>query len=391
MSFKDKIIETSTHSSERTPLLDYLRKITNEIENDFEGAIDPHFSEDYAFLQNELVEGTSHQYLSDSLSDTDSPENQYINHQIFVLRHENIRKSLSGVLSKNSSVLEVGCGVLDEQGESFISSALPKELANTFNYCDISPKVVKQCLTNNPQSNIKQCDLLKLSNEYGKDAFSVIVGLNVFDTLSKKDLKLSLQQCRLVLKENGSLIHLMNLESYIYSTVHNLCDNDSIVLPILDSDSDRQFLRIEKKALTNLNTLSNDESLFLHYLSELPKEQLERFCLGTIFTDDTYTISLLARKLSKLGKTFSPLELFVNNMTDALNETGYKIQRCELLHSEKEIRALINGPYHQKNISLGPNGRELLDAPSLDWSHAHLKVYTHCILGLDLGLGDAIP
>lgn len=346
---------------------------------------------DYSYVSGENAKGVGLQHPSDYLAADASPDEQYATYQIFLLRQENIRILGLKFLHPGDEILEIGAGMLDKAGDSNVSSAFPKEIAAGFSFCDINPTIVEQSLVLHPRARIRQSDILRLKNDYPKESYSRIVGVNILDTLAKEDLGRCMRELHYVLKPYGTLIHYMHLEPFIYALVHNLMDEEEILIPLLDQERAREFLRIKKDRYFDTirdelvkKGVEQEKIDFLDFVSSLTRIQQERLCNAIIFSDNDSAYAALGREMQKWGETVTLMTFYEQIIKEALETNGFRIDESHYAVSEKTVRASVGSPYDQQKVTYGPTGKQSEPNDALGWGHGHFKILTHGIIATAL-------
>jgi len=376
--FKNKVNALRQENSKG--LNAYLFQVKDAILNDFSEDISSQNIVTYQLVNEENSSGMRMHYLADSMRADASQEERYLNYQVFQLAQKNIHQLAEPYLNNNMNILELGAGCLDGTGDSAISSAFSKDIAANFLFCDINPAVVQQSLSLFSDARIMQADILKLSHVYPKNTFDMIVGLNVLDTLSKESLKTAYEEIGCLLKNDGHFLHVMNLEPYIYSSIHNIIDDAHFVIPCLPPYGKRCFIKIDKQTTSYNAALSEQEQDLLYFVSGLSQKQMERFVISTIYQDKEGAIINLGKRLLHAGETITPMEAYLQNQLSAAKSCGFNLITNQYSEHTKAIRAQINGHYDRKHIQSGPNGMTIEPDEELEWSHATLTIQSHALL-----------
>jgi len=375
--YKNKILsqQNTTHHLNKI-----LHPIREDIVGDFKNYRSDLFLVDYDLISAENREGIRSHDLADEVPENTSIEDKHILYQIYLLQQKNICKILSDYILEDTKILEIGCGVLDKMGDSFISAAFSRDVRSRFSFCDINPTMVKRSESNNSKANIQICDALKLDEEYAEKTFDIVIGHNAIDTLSSSDLATAFEQISKVLKDDGHLIHMMSLPPFIFSTIHNLCQQGEIVIPILKNNN-ISFCIIEKnKYAEKLRNKMIDAELsyitFLDYCATLSMNQMERLCN---YLTQMSPVNLFD-ELIKWGNMVLPIENYIEVISQALSDSGFNTIENKLNSTCTDIHVQINGPYEGKFFEYGPLGKIIKNADDTNWGKSHLEIITHGIV-----------
>jgi cyclopropane fatty-acyl-phospholipid synthase-like methyltransferase len=369
---------------ENHPLMAMIQPLKEVIQEDL-AVISPKFSlVDYPFIFQDNAQGNRFHDLADHIAHNASIEDKHILYQICALRQNNIRSILLKLIDPSHTILEIGCGILDNRGDSFISAALGRRINPQFLFTDINPSIIEKSKENKNQVNIEVVDSRKLTHTLGKAQFDLIVGHNALDTLSMKDLAASLYETRCCLKKTGQFVHLLSMPPFSHSAIHELCQKDQIVFPLYDHPPQNAFFLLDEKIYQqkkeSLNTLDTIETLFLEYLLTLNHQQMERFCNAIIALKDQEPIIQLINKLQNIGILINHLDYHIQNMVHELTKQGLNVKQKKLFHEEKIIKVQVNGSYEGKCMEYGPKGKIVTDDPTLSWGEGRLKIPTHAIV-----------
>ncbi|MEC7838996.1 MAG: class I SAM-dependent methyltransferase [Chlamydiota bacterium] len=377
MDIKNMVLN-KIHSSH--PLYNLLIPISEEIEKGLSECRSKDFLVDYKLISEENRMGKLSHDLADEVPESASLEEKHILYQVYLLQQKNIYTLLSDLFESAGNILEIGCGVLDKRGDSFISGSFSREIRSKFTFCDINPSMIEKSKNNCPRASINTCDATKLMNEYSENTFDIVIGHNSLDTLSESDLETTLEQASHIIKERGYLVHIMSLPPFIYSTVHNLCKSNNIIIPIY-LDTNLIFCSISKERYRNNlrdKAVNVDENMliFLDYCASLDAFQMERLC------------NYLAQKgplpffenILCLGDNINPMNAYLNLLTSTLEKYNFSIDTSDFYSSFKEVNVQVSGPYEGNSLKYGPNGKAITSVNNVKWGKSNLEIVTHGLI-----------
>ena len=330
----------------KTILLDYCNKLSQQkeistfdkillslssrIPNDFNDAQDTTYY-DYDGLKRLNAEGNLMHAFSDDLYIDSTPDEKNFFVIQFKLRQQNIWNMRDRLFDPSQTSLEIGCGILDNGGFSFLTSSIPRAVAKNFSYSEVNPNAIQKSLRNFPEAKIQFADVVELDHYYPPQSFDNIVGINVLDTLDAVDLIKSLEQIQRVLKPGGQLIHILNMEPFFCSIYHTYFKDDVLAFPYLQNDSARKIILLPKEAwkemrkdLENKKLLPEIAIAFLDYVSTLSGLQQERLWVGMNTLDKNASMAPIAKALIALGnKAIPSVDLFKDQYQKSLQECGF--------------------------------------------------------------------
>lgn len=314
-----------------------------------------------------------HAFSDDLAIDSTGDEKNFFMVQ-FKSRQQNIWNMRDRLFDASQTSLEIGCGILDNGGYSFLTSSIPRAVAKNFSYCEINPNAVQKSLRNCPEARIQFADVLELGRFYPKNSFDNIVGINVLDTFDSKDLKKALVQIQQVLKPNGQLVHILNMEPFFCSIYHDLFTDGMMAFPYVQSDSRRKILLIPKsdwkpmhQELSSKKLLPETALAFLDYVATLSGVQQERLWVGMNALDKKASMESLGKALASLGvKALSTMDIFSDHYKTALEQCGFgSIENWEESTST-QLKVKPGHPWGGLSVECGPQG--VLRIPAADLS-----------------------
>lgn len=360
-----------------------LLSLSSRIPNDFNNPHDTTYY-DYEGLKRLNVEGNLMHAFSDDLSiDSTSDEKNFFVVQ-FKLRQQNIWNMRERLFDPSQTSLEIGCGILDNGGFSFLTSSVPRAVAKNFAYSEVNPNAIQKSLRNFPEAKIQYADVTKLDRYYAPQSFDNIVGINVLDTLDAVDLLKSLNQIQRVLKPGGQLIHILNMEPFFCSIYHTHFKDDVLAFPYLQSDSARKIILLPKhdwkktrEGLVNKKLLPELAIAFLDYISTLSALQQERLWVGMNTLDKNASMEPIAKALIALGnKSISTVTLFTEQYQKLLKECGFSNLENWDETSSTQLKVSEGHLWGGLSVECGPQGILRIPTPDLSKEIVDIAIST---------------
>lgn len=252
------------------------------------------------------------------------------------LRQENNQQIAEEFLRGVDRILEIGAGLLDADGRSFLTRCFTGEMASKVFYCDANPGLAEEC------PDLHCVDIRALSSCFPSGAFSHVIGSNVLDTLSRKDLDDAMSDIKKVLAPGGCVLHLLNYEPYLYAFYADVLSEFPGAVPFVNRQNQH----------CALITTEEQDSLINLALGLNPEDR-QRLWQGILALD---TQGYLNNKVSGLqGVAITAFEQFVRKLTEAGVNAGFKEVISKEFVSKREISLPGFPPMH---VSCGPNGIE---------------------------------
>lgn len=118
------------------------------------------------------------------------------------------------------TVLEIGSGILDRQGSSYLMERLPSALRDK-----VIPTDGKEGI-NQRHQKFKCVKTTELTTVYSENTVDAVIGSSVLDAVLNDDLVKTIQQIHKILKSNGVLIHFSSLKPYMNVIIQDLLIED---------------------------------------------------------------------------------------------------------------------------------------------------------------------
>lgn len=363
------------------PLSLALQPIKEAIASDLQKMDRKNFLIDYPLIAEENAKGSRLHDLTDQIFPDTSIEEQHLLHQVTILRQKSIHAILKNLVTKESPVLEVGSGTLDNRGDSYLSGAIEREPSKQFFFCDVNPTMVERSLQNNPKARITCTDSKNLREVYGKKKWDFVVGHNVFDTMTQNELNQTLKEVRFLLSPTGKFVHILNMEPFIYATVHDLCQKELIVLPQFHLTEKNSFTLFEKNRYKEAKKILDPvEKSFLDYLFSLSSNQMEKLCNALIHLQDQKPLHDLSLKLKPYSAEINLFDYHIQTLVYSLPKHGLHVTLQKFYEQEAVIKVQVNGKYEGKCLEYSPQGKRVSDDPTLSWGECRLKIETHGLI-----------
>lgn len=264
-------------------------------------------------------------------------------------------------LFSGKNILEIGAGKLDNNGKSYLMNLLPEEIAIKIKPTDFNKSYKK----------IKHTDVTKLTIDFAKESFDVIMGLSVIDTIQTKNLRTAVEKISFCLKKGGYFLHAMSLPPFEDTILDEYSKKeDQIWFPTYEEGSFKGVRTLEKNqfsAVLKKVKLSNRERVF--FGDFLDYSSLER---GNFFTqlDQDHLIKLdtLSRKIPGMQEV-NNCQFFEGNIKKALSHQ-FEIIKMEYITKSKDILVdegkggyeikMVHGKYSKNsNPSLASNSSKV--------------------------------
>lgn len=297
---------------------------------------------DYEEMQEANRKGESLQRLSDERAMGASILHKDLQQIQYALRQKNIAQIIDRYFSSPRRILEIGCGILDENGRSFFTKGFPQQTALKTSYCDVNPNF------ENISPEILCVDISELSKVFPKGSFSHVISLNALDTLNSIDLERALEEIYKVLEPGGFLIHCLNFEPFLYAFYNDIIQSYKRVLPFQNESGSHCAL------------IFKEESGSIHPLIEasahLDAKAREKFWHGILELDKGRALTQIASTLENQGELINAFAHHLANFSRLLKEMRFKIILTEDLTSEKTMEEFSYESLQGIRIDCGPSG-----------------------------------
>jgi SAM-dependent methyltransferase len=238
------------------------------------------------------------------------------------------RVTMQWEVSKANHILEVGCGFLNPNGTSHLSSYLSEDIAEKFTYTDLNPGV-----NTHKNPNFKAADMTKLSGTIDKaEFFDVVMASCCLDAFPTKKLPDALQEISKVLTENGLLISTSDQFPYFNSLTDYYTKEGKIIFPLVDEDTNVKGLQvISPEQLDKFIPSSNDAKKFLEWYRNLSPARRD-LLVSDISISSTPEDVELSHLFSKLAQEIPGMETIKNrdffdeHLKSGLKTAGLAIQ-----------------------------------------------------------------
>lgn len=175
-------------------------------------------------------------------------------------------------------IVEIGAGVLDASGNSYLMKRMSAEMAHR-----VQPTEVNNYIVLNPENRL---DTIELSKKYAPNSVDAVIASAFLDTLDKKDLEVTLSEIYKVLKPDGVFVHVTSLMPYFNVLVADHTDENLLCFPWFDQWQLKGLQTISKETLIKLAKRSSKTSKvaqqFLTWYANLPVRNrqtiLEEIC-----------------------------------------------------------------------------------------------------------------
>lgn len=313
---------------------------------------------DYETLADEYRKGLKVQNLGGFIPESLSREEKLIHLTLSHLRQKNSAIIFEKIPDKNfKKPLEIGSGPLHANGSSFLTSPLSKSKRKNFLYLEVNPKIISsiKSLVKNPP--LIEGDLLNLERLFKGEAFSMIAGSNILDTLSKQDLEKAFKEAHAVLKNEGLLVHLLNLEPFIYSILHTFSKNKALFIPNLGYEN-RGFVLVEDLEKSGFTSLETEVLKFIEGLNPLEKEH---FFNASLKLNNGRALSKLSEKILKRHpEALLPFTKIFSDWIHLISkEIGFKLIEEGCVSSRKKLDLPVDSSYKEQLIHIGPMGKKI--------------------------------
>lgn len=292
--------------------------------------MDPYFT-NYEEMRDANRQGKVLQRLTNEQGSNLDPLHKDIENLQFQLRQKNMERVLAEIQNP-TRILEIGAGLLDEDGRSFFTKKMTLEQLDKVHYCDANPALMEispelQCL-----------DIAQLSTYLPKQAFSHVIGSNVLDTLNEEDLERGIKEIKLLLQQDGLVIHCLNYEPYLYAFYDDILSKGSYAIPFVNSQNQHCAVVFHDKLID-------------HPLLTVHSEKIWQ---GILALDKQGYLQHLAETcLVRGGTLIKAYDYYLEKMAKAFKTAGFRVLKNELLSHEKALEIpSLNG----KHITCGPSG-----------------------------------
>lgn len=231
-------------------------------------------------------------------------------------------------LSQHQKILEIGAGKLNADGHSHLMQRLPQDIRDS-----VEPTEINRFFIGQTGSALKHADTVELTKLYQSGSVDHVIGSEVLDTLSERDLQASLQQMHQILKNNGLIVHFRFLRPFTDTIVSEYAKDDTICFPSTGSDKRLDGLQIISKKdllefLSTQNQLSTNEVAFLTWFANLPANHRE-LIINEIDNTELDTSCMLSKWMKQINpKGITVLknsEFFEKRMMAALERAGFRV------------------------------------------------------------------
>lgn len=271
------------------------------------------------------------------------------------LRRQAIYRLGSRLLPPAAHTVEVGSGLLDDNGESFLSSSLPSHTVADCLFLEVNPDLVARSRDKAPQATMIQGDLLTLSNQFASASLEQVIGHNTLDTVTNSDMPQVLRQIFESLAPGGTLIHFMSLEPFVPTFLHNNSREEMVLWPLdTQLQHGRRFCSISRRLLERLpKRWPKAVELIRHYLCQLKPVEQERFWNGLMAQNLQRPFENLGEELLEWGIECSSWKQHRLLMEEQLRHSGFLPVAWEWESQKLEIQLPLEDPLM---ISVGPWG-----------------------------------
>lgn len=319
-------------------------------------------------VEAELPEGfTYSDWFERGRKNTPYTDGMEVRRYFIPLAQRIVRDIFRGFASGAESVLEIGSGVLDNDGNSYLGKLLPKETNLT--YSDLPPVVETERVKTE-----RTYDVLDIRNMNSpEERYDVVSGINVLDVIRPADLTAAVTGAYQMLKERGAFIVLAdrNIDHDIFASEND--DPNLFVIPWIPDESESgKGIRVFKKEDLEKNLdkkkIPLKCKLFFKSLLKLTPQQrylffsfafhhktpLSRFCNLFLLQNCTPIKEYLSQ------------DKFSNSVASAMQEAGFEVRMNETRSSSQfgprgnaRFNACVNyeGSLRQGNSTEVPAGK----------------------------------
>lgn len=244
-----------------------------------------------------------------------------------------IKDFCSKYLSSDQKIVELGAGILNKSGHSYLMNRLPEDLRSAVEptECDIAQ------VKDSPDGKLKHINSTELAKSYTAASIDRIIGSHFFDSLDQTDLTTTLKQSYAVLKENGLIVHFSLLEPNQNVFTSEFSNEETICFPLMTGEnhhfdglqviSKENFLRFVETT-KNVNTKGLQ---FLKWYANFSPFERE-LIINDLAMNDSITRNagaLLSKWIQEIKpdglKVVENKEAYEIRIKNALATTGFKI------------------------------------------------------------------
>ncbi len=233
-------------------------------------------------------------------------------------------------------ILEIGAGILDRRGSSYLMERLPPALKDKVIPTDGKEEI------NQEHRKFKHVKTTELDKVYPENTLDAVIGSSVLDAVLNTDLDKTIQQIHKILKLNGVLIHFSSLQPHMNIIIEDLLREDkgkSAIFPwiCLKTGQTLGVQLIPKENLLNFCLLSPDltdaEKGFLATYGMMSQPHMVEMVINHLCMQPDKLTSITSVMLSKWISHLNPSglqqmfleELFQKKMKAVLQKHQFEI------------------------------------------------------------------
>lgn len=245
-----------------------------------------------------------------------------------------IEKTFRNHVSPKAALLELGSNVIDERGNSRLSSMIPSEWVENLIFSDYLPSVV-EAEGKKTERKYRQINAKKLSKDFPNNHLDGIIALSVLDVIARSKISKVAKEVFTVLKEGGHFIIFADRMPYLIPLLEKHFDSSSFAICWFDGMAADYRLRGVKKAPraiveANIKNLLPQVSpkwqeFFTQLLSLTPAQMLWFFT--DVYDKSPEVFHILESFFPKESTELIELEQsYEKDVVEALKATGFVIK-----------------------------------------------------------------
>lgn len=306
------------------------------------------------------------QRSSDDVEPYDGSFQSRIKNLQLKLRLKNMSDIAERFIVSANEIVEVGCGVLDENGKSFFTRSFPIDMTAKTYYCDCNLALAEAF------PEIFCVEIQKLAQKFPQSTFDYVIGTNALDTLKEEYLREAFHALRQILTPNGTIIHCLNYEPYLYTILDEAIKQNEVAIPFFNSSGTHSIFFPSEQWNHPLYGI----------LKKLTDDERQQLWQGLDSLDQNGYFFSLVQNLHQQGNIVSSFELYKGMYERVSAECGFKKVVDEFVSHEEIIQVHPEQGWGQRCITCGPDGIHSVIDDTLPEGRAKVILKTHvfCLL-----------
>ncbi len=242
-------------------------------------------------------------------------------------------------LFQKDQILEIGCGTLNPDGFSHISSCMPGSMQSKFTYSDLNSSVNSH---KNPR--FIAANLSQLTKSIQNKQFDAVIASCAMDTVGSNKLTAAVKEVAKLLSPGGLFISLSDQ----YPFFNTICDHFSkkgmILFPLLNEGKQFQGLQVATRdQIENFlqkSSLPSDDKKFIAWYLNLSMPRREELINDICLTSEPKKVELscclsnwMSMQNIEGAQIIDNEEFYHQNLRTALDEAKLKIRKFKNMSS----------------------------------------------------------